>query len=362
MKNVLFYISGHGYGHAVRTKEVIRALLALREDVHVLIRTSAPSWIFEKLNTLPTVKISEVCLDPGVVEDDPLHINYDKTIKKLSEFLKTSLSIVYNETAYCIQNKIDVIVSDVPSLAGEIAARLDIPCIAMSNFLWDWIYEPMIIDEETRNAILLSIRTGYSKMVRWVRYPFYHESSMLEKITDVSLVFQSEVKPREAFCAGLNLPEDKKVVYIAFRGNISPEIINRAANSARDYVFLIADGNDFNFPENVFKISLYPRFSFADAINFADIIVGKPGYGLISTCVGFKKPLLYPKRYGFREDEIIVKEMQNYIPAVEISHEDFFTGNWKDYLDRLHQLPAPEKTINLNGAHEAAEIISGYLK
>lgn len=361
MKNILFYISGHGYGHAVRTKEVIRALLKIRNDIQIIIRTSAPAWIFGDLSNNPNVQILEAVLDPGVCEDDPLHINYEKTVQKLGDFLKTSLGIVYHETAYCMQNDINLIISDIPSIAGEIAARLDIPCIAMSNFLWDWIYEPMIIDEEIRNALLLSIRTGYSKMVHWIRYPFYHTSSMLEKITDVSLVIQNEIKPVEVLKSELNIPSGKKVVYIAFRGGINNETISRAAANARDYVFLVADANEHSFPENVYTISLYPRFSFADAINFADLIVGKPGYGLVSTCVGFKKPLLYPKRYGFREDEVLVPAISEYIPTVEIPHDNFFTGKWKEYLDKLSKMPMPEKNIRTDGAMESAQILNEYL-
>jgi L-arabinokinase len=361
MKNVLFYISGHGYGHAVRTKEVIRALLKLREDVHVTIRTHAPAWIFGDLNNNSNVWITDAVLDPGVCEDDPLHINYEKTVQKLSDFLKTSLGLVYHETAYCMQNDINLIISDIPSIAGEIAARLGIPCLAMSNFLWDWIYEPMIMDEEEQNAMLLSIRTGYSKMAHWIRYPFYHQSSMLEKISDVSLVIQNEVKPLEVLKSELNIPSDKKVIYIAFRGGLDSRTISRAAENSGDYIFILADSDDYAFPKNVYKISLYPRFSFTEVINFADIIVGKPGYGLVSTCVGFKKPLLYPRRYGFREDEVLVPAIPNYIPAIEIPHEDFFAGRWKEYLDKLSIMPVPEKSIRTDGAKESAQIINEYL-
>ena len=37
---------------------------------------------------------------------------------------------------------IDLIVADIPPMAGDIAAVLGVPCIAIANFTWDWIYEP----------------------------------------------------------------------------------------------------------------------------------------------------------------------------------------------------------------------------
>ena len=41
MRSILFYISGHGYGHVVRTGEVIRALQRIRPDWRILPRTEA---------------------------------------------------------------------------------------------------------------------------------------------------------------------------------------------------------------------------------------------------------------------------------------------------------------------------------
>jgi hypothetical protein len=50
---VVFYISGHGLGHASRDIEVMRALLARRPDLPIVVRTSAPRWLFER--TAPAV-------------------------------------------------------------------------------------------------------------------------------------------------------------------------------------------------------------------------------------------------------------------------------------------------------------------
>ena len=44
---IVFYISGHGFGHASRTIEVINAILAQRPETRVGVRTSAPRWLFD---------------------------------------------------------------------------------------------------------------------------------------------------------------------------------------------------------------------------------------------------------------------------------------------------------------------------
>ena len=44
---VVFYISGHGFGHASRDIEVINALLDRRPEVRVIVRTAAKRWLFD---------------------------------------------------------------------------------------------------------------------------------------------------------------------------------------------------------------------------------------------------------------------------------------------------------------------------
>ena len=44
---IVFYISGHGFGHASRSIEVINAILAQRPETRIGVRTSAPRWLFD---------------------------------------------------------------------------------------------------------------------------------------------------------------------------------------------------------------------------------------------------------------------------------------------------------------------------
>ena len=46
MPTVVFYVSGHGFGHATRDAALIAALSAGRDDLRLIVRTSAPEWLF----------------------------------------------------------------------------------------------------------------------------------------------------------------------------------------------------------------------------------------------------------------------------------------------------------------------------
>jgi hypothetical protein len=45
--NIAFYISGHGFGHASRSIELIRALLERQPGLRVVVSTPAPQWLFD---------------------------------------------------------------------------------------------------------------------------------------------------------------------------------------------------------------------------------------------------------------------------------------------------------------------------
>ena len=47
MQPIVFYISGHGYGHATRCIELILTLMRKTPDLFFYIKTDARKWLFE---------------------------------------------------------------------------------------------------------------------------------------------------------------------------------------------------------------------------------------------------------------------------------------------------------------------------
>ena len=68
---IVFYVSGHGFGHASRSIEVINAVLAKRPEVRIGVRTAAPRWLFD-LSVKGKVAFSTLECDTGVVQVDGL--------------------------------------------------------------------------------------------------------------------------------------------------------------------------------------------------------------------------------------------------------------------------------------------------
>ena len=71
----VFYISGHGFGHASRDIELILALKAQRPDARIVVRSSVAARVFTPLAGLDAVDVQPVEADTGITQIDSLTID-----------------------------------------------------------------------------------------------------------------------------------------------------------------------------------------------------------------------------------------------------------------------------------------------
>src|SRR5688500_11322510 len=113
MKTVLFYVSGHGYGHAVRMSEVMRALRSEHPHYRILARTQAPRRMLPE-----DVEYSSAAIDSGVVEREAgVVMDVEATLHRLEHLFRDWDSLVASEIGFVLQNSVDLIVADIPPMA-----------------------------------------------------------------------------------------------------------------------------------------------------------------------------------------------------------------------------------------------------
>src|SRR5262249_15015573 len=152
-------VSGHGYGHAVRCAQVASALLA--RGARVLLRTEAPRWLFPDAVELLT---SESPLDIGVVQHDGLELDIDATRVRWTQFAAAFDSGADAEAELLRARDLDLLIGDIPPLAFAAAARAGVPCLALGNFTWDWIYAAW---------------PGFDDIVACIRAAYSHADALL---------------------------------------------------------------------------------------------------------------------------------------------------------------------------------------
>ena len=87
----VFYITGHGFGHASRTLEVVNALLAVRPETRVVVRSRVPAW-FLRASAPATIEIQAADTDTGVIQRDSLSLDEPETIRQAGAFYRDFLT------------------------------------------------------------------------------------------------------------------------------------------------------------------------------------------------------------------------------------------------------------------------------
>ncbi|HEX6737270.1 MAG TPA: glycosyl transferase, partial [Vicinamibacteria bacterium] len=136
---IVAYVSGHGYGHATRTAEVLRVVRALAPGQPLAIVSQAPAWLFEQ--ALPGgFELRPRPVDVGLAQHGALSIDEAGTAARWREFAAGLPARVREEAAWLRSVGARAVLGDVPPLAFAAAAEAGVRSVAVANFSWDWIY------------------------------------------------------------------------------------------------------------------------------------------------------------------------------------------------------------------------------
>jgi len=257
-----------------------------------------------------------------------------------------------------------LMVTDVPFMAGDVAEAAGVPCVAVSNFTWDWIYEPLFSSDARyagRYARLLpAIRGGYAKMQTALRLPFGGLSDALTRVIQVPLVAARSSLDRATVLSRSRLdPADPRPrVLIGMRGGLPESTVVAAAAEAGEFLFIVPEATaPPGRPPNLQAVPTGPGLDFTDLVSVADVVVSKLGYGTVAECIANGTRMLWPRRWGFREDDVMIEQAPRYLPAQEISREEFSAGRWVGPLCELMKLPPAREPMRVDGAEVCAEFL-----
>jgi hypothetical protein len=338
---LVFYITGHGFGHASRSIEVINTLRTLEPALDIHVRTSAPRWLFDL--TLNRSFTYEHCdCDPGMVQIDSLRLDEEASVSRAVRFMTSFDDRVAREAARLDELKPDLVVADIPPLGIAAGARAGVPAIALGNFTWDWIYSAYAGTAGIADAVA----TAYSQATLALRLPMWGGFGAFSTTIDLPFVARHSMRAVEETRAHLGLAHDARVVLLSFGGhgleglNLAQPLEGYDVISAPDETRLYADG-----------------FRYEDLIRAADVVVTKPGYGIIADCLANDTAILYTDRGHFIEYDVLVAAMPRFLRCAYLDHDDLFAGRWQGHLDELLAQPAPRERPATNGAEVAADVL-----
>ncbi len=364
MPAAFFYISGHGFGHASREIEVINALGARRPDLTIVVRTSAPRWLFNRTVRVPITLIPGAC-DTGVVQIDSLRLDESATIERADAFSRTLDRRAREEADLLGAHDARLVISDAPPLGCAAAAAAGVPSVVLTNFTWDWIYEGYSADLAGAPALLPSIRTAYRHAEAAWRLPMHGGFATFDTIVDVPFVARHARHSRDTVRRVLDLPHNQPLVLSSFGGYGVSGFDVTALDCLASYDVVLThrdEGDELSgAPAGVHQISesrLYDAgLHYEDLVAASDVVATKPGYGIIAECIANETAVLYTSRGHFVEYDVLVDAMPKYLRCGFIDHDDLFAGGWRTALDRIMASPPPPDRPRTDGAEVIAELI-----
>ena len=374
MPSVCFYISGHGFGHASRQIEIINALARARAasgasatDFDIVIRTSAPTWLFERTAQPPFTLLAGPC-DTGIVQFDSLRLDERATAEDAAAFYRTMPERAADEGRILREHDVRLVICDAPPLACAAAAVAGVPSIVLSNFTWDWIYEGY---ESTfavhAPEVLPAIREAYATAAAGWRLPLHGGFATVPGIIDLPYVARHAAHSRREVLETLRIDTGRPLALSSF-GGYGVRDFDPATLDCLETWTVVITGRERSsgMPPGVRFIDearIYDAgFRYEDLVAAVDVVVTKPGYGIVSECIANDTAMLYTSRGRFVEYDVMVRQMPDVLRCRFLEQDSLLAGRWVEALDRLLESPPPPRHPDTTGAEVAAAEILRHLR
>lgn len=349
-------ITNHGFGHAARAASVAAAIAKLCPEILLILVTTAPRWLLESYIQSDFIYRPRA-YDVGVVQADSLTVDKAATLEKLQHIRAHQRSLIAGEVNFIRQNRVGLILADIPPLATAIAKTADIPCWMSSNFGWDFIYRAWG-DEFVEIADW--INDSFSQCSSLFRLPFHEPMSAFPVITDVGLTGGSPHYQLDELRAiwGITAPVEQTVL-LTFGGLGLQQIPYNNLASYPDWQFITFDRSAQDLP-NLLKIT-DRKYRPVDFMPLCGRVISKPGYSTFAEALRVGVPIVSLYREDFAESPLLIEGIVNHAHHQLLSSSEFFQGNWK-FLNQPPQPPRQSQPLAMDGNEAIAHAVVNYFQ
>lgn len=338
----------------MRSSQVIEALKQVSPKLDIRVKTTAPEWLF------PPVTYSHRAIDVGVVQKDSLSMDLAATVTACQHLRQRAPEIIAEELKYISHNKVGLILGDIPPLCFEIAMRANIPSIAITNFTWDFIYRAYVKQHPYFIPLAAAMEQSYSKATLALTLPYSCDLDVFPRREEIPWIARVSLLTRDEARRKFALPQSAVIVLLSFGGLGLNDLRWGELTKPSEYYF-VASGQA-NREDGNLRIVPDAQRGYADLIRAADVIVTKPGYGIVADAIAHQVPVLYTDRGQFAEHPKLVEALNECATAEFIPQADLLAGKLAPHLSRILKQARNQSGVVLNGAPLAAEKILSLLE
>ena len=337
IKNLTYYISGHGYGHYARSIPVLRRLVA---DFKVYIKSEIQEPLFTKFLDAHYWPQS---VDTGCKHSTSLAVDSEETFKCFKDFQNSSL--LETEKLWLQENQIALVLSDVASMPLKAAHDLGIPSILIGNFTWHDIYNHLP-GADKHKQLLQGLEEEYRCADLHILPQCHLPPLQGKKSKEVGFLAQKGQDIRKDIEKHLDISfSDKTLIFIYLGEHGTNSVLWENLAQHEDCLYLTRDPIEQSVPG---LHILDDRFDFPDLIASVDMVCTKGGYSTLGSAFASHKPVITCERHDFYEFEAIREYLLKTQTGVIIADEDFYQGNWQAAIKTALTLAVKNK-IPLNG-------------
>jgi len=355
MRTVVAYVSAHGFGHWAQMSPVLRALHDDDPDIRIVLRTGLPKAIIEARSTYP-FELVPGQVDVGVIQRDAINEDIAATIKAVEQFHHNWGERVGQEAKLLRDTGADLVLTDIAPLAFSAASKAGIPSIGLASIDWHAIYTPLF---PQGHISLEQIAAAHRACTLLLALPLGMPMPSFPRQRKVGLIARKSGIPRQQLRHRFGFADADRAALILFGGSGVPSFRTEALARMADWRFVMASLPATNMPANVQAI---PEGSdMVDLIRAADVIVCKPGYGIVSEAWRATRPMVYVARPAFPEYPFLRDWLHANAPACELERGAFEVGDWSDALEVAVGSTQNYPPCPAGGEIEAAGIIRAAL-
>jgi len=351
--NLVVYISGHGFGHLAQLAPVLNRLHVIRPACRCLIRCALPQEELQaRLDFEFALEQSDV--DVGVVQHSAIEEDRDASIRHMRAWVAQFDEYIEREIECVRSFHPTLILSNISPLAFPVAKALHVPGIGLATLDWHTIYAHWL---DADDPVIRKLAQAYGACEMLLTPPMAMDMQVFPHQRAISLIAaKPSVVPNPV--AG----DTRHKALVLFGGCGDPAFDIQALASMDDWLFLMPHVPDAA-PCNVKSIGFTSRLRAVDVMPFVDVVVCKPGYGVLSECWQTATPMAWVERPDFPEFPMLKEWLDQHMPSAGMSRDTFRQGAWLETLQSAcrcdRSFPALSGNGIASGADEAAAIIAG---
>lgn len=353
--HILFYISGHGFGHLGQCIPIINQISNAHSNWHVTICSTIPTQHLKSV-IKGEFQHFQHAFDFGMLMLNALEVDLEKTEAQFNQQMIDWDKDLESASGLLQECNPTLIINNVSYLIPVAAKSLEIPCISFSSLNWLDITSYYFPENK---ALIKRLHSSYRDSDYFVDLTPGMSASFCKdwqghdvKVGPVAQIGQQiQLKALEVSSNRISL--DNKNIALVSMGGIPFDLDFSNWPSIDNLVYLTAQ-TFATSRRDIIPLSEL-SCSYSDALASCDLLITKPGYGNFVEAAALGIPILYVPRPDWPEQPCLVEWIQENTINQAISVSQFESGDFEAEVQNL--INQKYDPIEMNGISELTSLI-----